>query len=123
MDNFFQQIDGVVMGSLLGPVLANIFMVHLETSLVPVLSEKMSLWLCYVDDTFTFIKEEGINDVINVLNAFHPNIKFTRGKEENKCISFLDVNIIKKGFWYAIKRRIPKANGYQYVSTLEIFCA
>ena len=92
----FQQIDGEVIGSPLRPVLAYIFMVHLETSLVPVLSEKMPLWLRYVDDTFTFIKEDNINDVINVLNAFHPNIKFTCEKEENKCISFLDVNIIRK---------------------------
>ena len=51
------------------------------TSMVPVLSEKMPLWLRYVD----------------VLNSFHPNIDFTREIEENNCISFLDVKIIRNG--------------------------
>ena len=73
----FKQIDGVVMGSPLGPVLANIFMVHLETSLVLGLNGIMPLWLRYVDDTFTFIKEGKIDEIISALNSFHPHIKFT----------------------------------------------
>ena len=56
----FQQTDGVAMGSPLGPVIANIFMSELERELVPKLNEKMFVWLRYVDDTFTIIKE-GVN--------------------------------------------------------------
>ena len=55
----------------------------------------MPLWLRYVDDTFAFIKEEYITEVINVLNCFHPVINFTRGVEENNCTSFLDVRVIR----------------------------
>ena len=70
-------------------------MVHLETVLVPTLSTFMPLWLRYVDDTFTFIKEGKIDEIISSLNSFHPNIKFTHEIEQNKCISFLDVRVIK----------------------------
>ena len=39
----------------LGPVIANIFMVELEKTLVPQLEGTVGLWYRYVDDTFTFI--------------------------------------------------------------------
>ena len=73
----YQQREGVAMGSPLGPVIANIFMCELENELVPKLNSKMVCWLRYVDDTFTIIKNEKIEDVKNVLNSFHINIKFT----------------------------------------------
>ena len=44
------QVDGVAMRSPLGPVLANIFMVELERSIIPTLSNGISLWKRYVDD-------------------------------------------------------------------------
>ena len=40
----YQQCDGVTMGSTLGPVLAGIFMIHLERSLIPKLTEHMNHW-------------------------------------------------------------------------------
>ena len=43
------QVDGVAMGSPLGPVLGNIFMVELETSILPNLSNKVKLWKRFVD--------------------------------------------------------------------------
>ena len=91
----FRQIDGVAMGSPLGPVIANIFMSKLEGELVPKLNQKMSVWLRYVDDTFAFLKEEDIECVKTTLNNFHPKIKFTHEIENNKNLSFLDVKITR----------------------------
>ena len=45
------QIDGVAMGSPLGPVLANIFMVELEKIIIPKLEKDVKLWRRFVDDT------------------------------------------------------------------------
>ena len=46
------QVDDIAMGSYLGPVLVNIFMVELEWNIIPALSSDISLWTRYVDDFF-----------------------------------------------------------------------
>ena len=51
----------------------------------------MPVWKRYVDDTFTFVKKGCISEVINEINSFHPNIKFTHEMEKDKAIAFLDV--------------------------------
>ena len=71
------------MGSPLGPVLAVIFMVHLERILMPELEKFMKHWKRYVDDTTTYIKSNFIRDVTDILNKFHENIKFTYEVEHN----------------------------------------
>ena len=96
-DKLYKQRNGVAMGSPLGPVIANIFMVHLENQMIPQLSEKMSSWFRYVDNTFTFIKEGEIESVRESLNGFHADINFTYETETDNRISFLDVNVSRKG--------------------------
>ena len=89
----YQQIDGVAMGSPLGPVIANIFMSELEKTLDPALSEDVSFWTRYVDDTFAFVREGSVQKVLDCLNGFHPSIQFTHENEVNGKIAFLDVNV------------------------------
>ena len=92
----YRQVNGVAMGSPLGPVLANIFMVELESSLVPTMREWISVWYRYVDDTFTFVRKGGIDFVLGQLNNFHESIKFTFEKEADGSISFLDVKVMRE---------------------------
>ena len=89
-NSIYQQEDGVAMGSPLIPVLAGIFMVHLERTLMPELENFIKRWKRYVDNTITYIKPEFITTVIDTLNKFHQNIKFTYEVEHNEKISFLD---------------------------------
>lgn len=95
-DKIFRQINGVAMGSPLGPVIANIFMVELEEHLIPKMGGLVDLWFRYVDDTFTFIKKGEVDRIIQILNSFHEGIKFTFEKESNDSIAFLDVTVLKK---------------------------
>jgi len=57
-DQYYDQIDGVTMGSLLGPVLANIFICHFEERWVTKGQIRPSLWYRYVDDTFTMFESK-----------------------------------------------------------------
>ena len=62
------------MSSPLGPVLAGIFMVDLERSLVPLLTAEFAFWKGYVDDTITFITIVTVDHTLFMVNNFHPNI-------------------------------------------------
>ena len=77
------------MGSPLGPVLAGVFMVHLERTLVPKLTEHINPWKRYVDDIISIIKKTSIAHVLTVLNNFHKNIEFTYEMELNKKIALI----------------------------------
>ena len=79
------------MGSPLAPVLAGIFMVELERSIVPTLSEYVSFWKRYVDDTICFGKRRLPRSCLSCLNSFHPSIQFTYESERENKIPFLDV--------------------------------
>ena len=48
------------------------------------------LWLRYVDDTFTTVHKDGINDFHEHLNRQDADIQFTKEIEENGKIPFLD---------------------------------
>ena len=92
----FKQIDGMAMGSPLGPTFANIFMCHLEDIILdqcPV-TFKPVFYKRYVDDTFLLFKEKHHATLfLNFLNSFHQNIKFTMEQESHNQLSFLDIII------------------------------
>ena len=87
--------DGVSLGSPLGLVLSEIYMVDFENSLVPTLNESLTLWRRFVDDTVTFMKNDSIVYVLDQLNNFHEQIQFTYEVEHNNKVPFLDVLLIK----------------------------
>ena len=75
---FYNQIDGVAMGSPLAPVLANIFMGFYESKWLNEYNlNKPKFYLRYVDDILAaFDEEQDSLDFLNFLNKRHPNIKF-----------------------------------------------
>ena len=93
--SFFDQIDGVAMGSPLAPVLANLFMGHHERIwLENYKASSILLYQRYVDDTFClFDTEHDATLFFDYINDRHPNIRFTMEKEMDKKIPFLDVLI------------------------------
>ena len=95
--SYFDQIDGVSMGSPLAPVLANLFMSHHERTWLSNFKDSTVLFYRrYVDDIFCmFHNEPDALSFFNYLNLQHPNIKFTFEKEYNNQISFLDIHITK----------------------------
>ena len=66
-EEVYKQTDGIAMGSPLGPVLADAFMVEFENKIVPVLQENLSFYKRYVDDTICFVKIGTINYITKIL--------------------------------------------------------
>ena len=64
-NEIYMQSGGIAMGSPFRPVLVNIFMVELERTIIPSLSDKIKLWKRYVDETIDFFKTEEIKNVLS----------------------------------------------------------
>ena len=94
---FYEQMDGVAMGSPLSPVIANFFMEDFEMKAIEQTTHKPVCWFRYVDDTFVIWPhgQEKLEDFLNHLNGLHNKIQFTMEKEEGH-FPFLDIDITEK---------------------------
>ena len=95
---FYNEIDGVAMGSPLAPVLANIFMGFHESKWLDEYNlNKPKFYLRFIDNILAAFdnEQDSLNflNFLNFLNNRHPNIKFTIEKQNNHSIVFLDVFI------------------------------
>ena len=94
----YKQIDGVAMGSPLGPVLANIFMCFLEDTMISQCpsSFRPVFYRRYVDDTFLLFRNKyTAEQFLEFANTIHDNIDFTIEFEDNECLPFLDILITR----------------------------
>ena len=93
---YFEQVEGLGMGLPLGPTFANAFMCHHEIDWLgqcPV-EFKPVLYRRYIDDCFLLFRDESHVELFHsYLNSKHPNIKFTYERENNRELSFLDINV------------------------------
>ena len=85
------------MGSPLGPLLADVFMCHIEDpleqkSVIP------SFYRKYVDDTLvTMPNTESATDFLQVLHNIHPSLSFTMKLEHDGSIPFLGTVLARCG--------------------------
>ena len=70
----------------------------------------------YVDDTICFIKLTSINKVLETLNSYHTNIKFTIEIESENKISFLDVLLIRSNSLISTKVYRKNTNTDIYIN-------
>ena len=82
--NLYEQVDGVAMGSPLGPLMANAFTCSVEEKLA---SE--SFYQRYVDDMLALVR-----DLSDATHA-HPSIQFTMEVATNDRLPFIGMEIIK----------------------------
>ena len=94
----YEQMEGFTMGSPLSLVVSNLFMENLERQSINSSSLKPKWWLRYVDDLYSNWPHgaEKLVEFTKHLNIQSKSIKFTIEKEENKCLSFLNVLTTKK---------------------------
>ncbi|XP_076247886.1 LOW QUALITY PROTEIN: uncharacterized protein LOC143187549 [Calliopsis andreniformis] len=96
---YYEQVSGAAMGSPISPVIADIFMEHLEDRILKGAPLKPSQWFRYVDDTFVVWShgKDTLNNFLKYINSLHPKIQFTMETEtEEQTIPFLDVLVTRK---------------------------
>ena len=92
-DQFFEQVEGAAMGSLVSPIVANLYMEYLEQKALST-SHPPSFWHRYVDDTFVIHKEVNKQDFQQHINSVDPAIKITvEDNKEDRSIPFLDTTV------------------------------
>jgi hypothetical protein len=96
----FKQIDGSAMGSNLSPILANIIMNELLDWTFNELQIKPKLIVKYVDDLLMILPSRKIKLVLDKLNSFHQNLKFTFEEENNNQLPYLDLLLLKDNDGY-----------------------
>ena len=107
---YYKQIDGVAMGSPLGPTFANIFLCFYEQIWLESCPIKFKpvFYRRFVDDMFLLFRSyEHIEKFRTYRNCQQPNIKFTSEIEEYNCMSFLDIKITRefKSFSTSVYRK------------------
>ncbi|BHF68137.1 hypothetical protein SprV_0301116700 [Sparganum proliferum] len=87
-----RRIDGVAMGSPLGPLLADVFMGKLEGFQLSDQIVKLKHYGCYVDDIFAIATAgTDVAVLLNAVNRAHPSIKSTLEMGSAGSFPFLDV--------------------------------
>ena len=105
----YEQTDGVSMGGSLGPLLAKIIMVELESKIIRPLIEDgtIKFYTRFVDDTLLLLKKDDIERVKAELERFDSNLKFTYDMFETENPHFLDIEITSNGLKIYRKKPSP----------------
>ena len=91
----YEHTDGVAMGPPLGPLMANVFMCHLEEKLA---CNGMVPSLCrrYVNNTLARMPNtDATADFFTTLIGLHPSLKFTMELPSDNMIPFIGIEIIR----------------------------
>ncbi|XP_075158033.1 uncharacterized protein LOC142231303 [Haematobia irritans] len=95
-EKIYKQKKGLPMGSPASPIVADIVMEKLLMDCENKLTTKPKILLKYVDDLFAVTHKNEIMNMLNTLNNFHSNIKFTVEEEDNGQLPYLDTLVIRK---------------------------
>jgi retron-type reverse transcriptase len=92
---FYEEIDGVAMGSPLSPVIANFYIEDFEERALDSASHKPLCWFRYVDDTFVIWPHgpDKFKEFLYHLNSIHTSIQFTMETESKAQLPFLDIDV------------------------------
>ena len=88
-NGYYEQIDGLAMGSPVAPMLANGWMSKFDTTI----KGDATLFSRYMDDVLRDIRNNEIENKLEQINNLHPSLKFTVERQINGSIPFLDMRI------------------------------
>ena len=98
-DHYYKQINGVAMGTKMGPSYANLFVGYIEHQFFNQYNgPKPELYRRYIDDCIgaTSSTREDLNQFITAVNSFHPALKYT-WEISDTSLAFLDIKVSIEG--------------------------
>jgi hypothetical protein len=95
---FYEQIDGVTMGSPLSPIITNSYMEDFEERALDLTTHKPLCWFRYVDNIFVIWPQrpDKLKDFLNHLNSIHQCIQFSMESETEGNLPFLDTDTYRR---------------------------
>jgi hypothetical protein len=95
---FYGQTDGVAMGSLLSPVIANFYMEDYEKAALELDPLKPRCWFRYIDDTFVIWLHgtDKLKDFPLHLNTIHQTSQFIMETKSEGHLPYLDLDIYRR---------------------------
>ena len=96
-NKFYEQVEGAAVGSLVSPIVANLYMEHFGKESLRSASYPFRYWLRLVDDTCVIQQQAQKQSFLDHINSICPAIKFTvKGNQDNGAIPFLDTLVKPK---------------------------
>ena len=92
-DGFFEQKQGLAMGSPISACVANLTMEYLEKQVLQNLRCSIHIYKRYVDDCFLCLPKDQVEYVLDQFNSFCASLNFTMETEVNKTLNFLDITV------------------------------
>ena len=80
----YKQKQGATMGSPISPMVANLYMEHVESRALETTPTRPAMWYRYVDDTMTKIHDCVVSSLSDHLNSINPHIQFTSEEEKKR---------------------------------------
>ena len=78
------------MGGPASSIVAEIYMISIETTAITTADTPRRIWERHVDDVFSILRRCNLEQFFQHINNLDPKTKFTMEKEENSTIPFLD---------------------------------
>ena len=94
--SIYEQRDGAATGSPVSAVIANLYMEIFEEQAIESALCKPKIWKRYVDDTFTILDRDKVDNFSQHLNSQQPSNRFTMETENNSKIAFLDTSVCRE---------------------------
>ena len=90
-NKFYEQVESAAMGSLVSPIVDNLYMKHFEGEVLRSASYPPRYWYRFVDATWVIQQQAHRQLFLDHINSIDPNIKFTvKSNQESGAIPFLD---------------------------------
>jgi len=93
-NKFYKQVFGILMGSPLSPIIADIVMQDLEEIAILNLQIHSLFYYRYVDDIVLALPSENIDDTLTIFYSLHTKLQFTMEVGIDNRLNFLETTLI-----------------------------